>query len=291
MRIAHFHNTNDGRPWSPVLPIRRAISREITRMYANAVLACSRAALATAPRRRGSLADAVITCGIDTEKYMAQTRDPRLRRSLSISEDAPVVGHVGRFVPQKNHEGLIETLKFLRQAVPNVCLVLVGDGPVKPAIERQVASNGLSAHVRFLGARTDVERILPIFDALCFPSLYEGLPIAVLEARMGGIPVVASSIPQIEEALEGCNGSTLIEPGNYREFASALARYLNNGKRISPPEDWVSRFSREHSAIRLASFYSELLRAARFRTPSPVPFTGVAPARNAPRSQAGKLAE
>jgi glycosyltransferase EpsF len=291
VRIAHFHNTNDGRRWSPVLFLRRAISREMIRIHANAVMACSRAALASAPRLRGSFANEVIACGIETEKYKAQTRSPGLRRSLGISEDAAVIGHVGRFVTQKNHKGLIEILKLLRRAVPNVCLVLVGDGPLKPAIEKQVASSGLSAHARFLGARTDVDRILPAFDAFCFPSLYEGLPIAVLEARMAGLPVVASAIPQIEEALAGCNGGTLVEPESYREFASALASYLSNGKRISPPKDWVSQFSRECSANRLASLYSELLRANRCGTPSSAVVTHASSTPTSAHTQMQRLPE
>jgi len=291
VRIAHFHITNDGRPWSPALLLRRAVSREIIRENAHALVACSNAAFACAPRLRRSLADRVLSYGIETAKYKAQTTDPGLRGSLGISEDARVVGHVGRFFTQKNRKGLIKILSHLRDLVPNVCLVLVGDGPLRPAIEKQVASNGLSAHVRFLGARTDVDRILPAFDAFCFPSLYEGLGIVVLEARVAGIPVVASAIPAIEEALDGCNGSTLVEPVNYREFASTLARYLKGDRRISPPEGWVSRFSRQNSANQLAELYAELLRAARFNKRSTAAVTETASIGTTLRHQAQKLVD
>ncbi len=263
VRIAHFHTTNDGRRWSPSTALRRAVSRQMIRVHANAVLACSRAVYACVPLPRRSLSNGILSCGVETAKYSSQSRDRLVRQALGISENAPVVGHVGRFVSQKNHKGLIEILKLLHLEIPNVCLVLIGDGPLKTAIEKQVASSGLSAQVRFLGTRADIERILPSFDVFCFPSVSEGLPISVLEARMAGTPVVASAIPQIEEALAGCNGGELIAPGNYQGFASALAKYLRWPIHISPPQDWVARFSRERSANQLAAFYTELLEAVR----------------------------
>lgn len=289
-RIAHFHATNDGRRLSLGTLLRRTVGRSLVRKHANALLACSKAALASAPRLRGSFANEVIACGIETGRYKAQTRSPGLRRSLGVPDDAAVVGHIGRFVSAKNHKGLIEILKLLRGQLPNAFLVLVGDGPLRRAIERKVVSSGLSAHVRFLGARTDVERILPAFDVFCLPSQYEGLGIAVLEARMAGIPVVASAIPAIEEALVGCNGSTLVEPGNHRKFATTLASYLNDERRISPSEGWASQFSRENSANQLARFYTKVLRATRSSKRSTA-VTGAASIRTTPRPQVQKLVD
>lgn len=270
VRIAHFHNTGDGRRWWPGLFLRRATSREVIRRHANALLACSQAALANAPRLRQSLAARVVTCGIDTTKYKPRMKDPGLRKSLGIRDDAAVIGHVGRFVSAKNHKGLIEILKLVRSQVHNAYLVLVGDGPMKPSIERQVAANRLSAQVRFLGSRTDVQRILPAFDVFCFPSVHEGLPLAVLEARMSGVPVVASAIAELEEAIAGCNGCALVGPVDYRTFASRVVNFLNDKKHISPPEDWASRFSRERSANQLAAFYAKLMRAAAHQQTSPL---------------------
>lgn len=262
LRIAHFHNTDDGRPNSLAVGLRRGAGRYMIRRYANALLACSQPALDRAPRPKECLLRAVLSYGIDTERFAGGCRGTGLRRTLGLGATTPVVSHVGRFCPQKNHAALIDIFRLVAHELPDACLVLVGDGPLIGDARERVHALGLANRVRFLGARLDVDELLRESDVLCFPSLHEGMGIAVLEARMAGVPVVASALPAIAEALAGCNGFRLVPCGDNREFAQAIVGYLRNRRSIPPPASWKALFSRERSAAELLACYERLINGS-----------------------------
>jgi glycosyltransferase involved in cell wall biosynthesis len=133
--------------------------------------------------------------GIDLEPFQAEP-DQSVRGSLQLPSDAFVIGHVGRFVEQKNHGFLLEIVRSVADSDPRTRLVLIGDGPLRPAIERRAAELGLTERVVFAGLRTDVPRVLlGAVDVFVMPSLYEGLPLACLEAQAAALPcVIANSI-------------------------------------------------------------------------------------------------
>ena len=110
-----------------------------------------------------------------------------MRRSLGISEDMLLVGHVGRFVLQKNHIFLLEAFKDVLAERENVVLILVGVGELKSQIEEIVEKNGLSRNVKFLGERSDVNELFQAMDIFVLPSLYEGLPFVGVEAQASGL--------------------------------------------------------------------------------------------------------
>ena len=123
------------------------------------------------------------------------TRNPslwRYRAMLGIPEDALVIGHVGRFDPQKNHALLVRIAAAALRRAPRAVLVLVGDGPLRPAVEAEAARLGIRERLLFTGVRADVAALLRAFDALVFPSLREGLPLVGLEAQAAGTPLVLS---------------------------------------------------------------------------------------------------
>lgn len=129
---------------------------------------------------------------IHTERfrYSEETR-LRMRRELSLA-DALTVIHVGRFDQQKNHDFLIDAFAALVRKAPDALLLLVGDGVLRPRIEEKVRTLGLEGSVRFLGIRSDVPDLLQAADVFAFPSLYEGLPVTLIEAQASGIPCVIS---------------------------------------------------------------------------------------------------
>jgi glycosyltransferase involved in cell wall biosynthesis len=113
----------------------------------------------------------------------------------------PLIGHVGNFRPPKNHEFLVELMAELLPRMPEAQLVLVGDGPLRPDIEHLADRKGIRDHVLFLGVRSDVHRILGALDLFLFPSLFEGLPLALVEAQAAGLPCVTSdAIPEEADA-------------------------------------------------------------------------------------------
>ncbi len=140
----------------------------------------------------------IIKNGIDSEKYIynPHIRDT-VREELGIKNQF-VVGHVGRFFPQKNHEYLLQIFQAVCVKMPNSRLLLVGDGYLKEVIEKKCAAMGLKEQVLFLGTRPDVNRILQAADVFVLPSLYEGLGIVLIEAQAAGLPSFTSAdvVPQ-----------------------------------------------------------------------------------------------
>lgn len=123
-----------------------------------------------------------------------------IRSSLNIPSDYLVVGHIGRFHPQKNHKFLLEIFHALHQAHPKTCLLLVGNdtGDLGNEIHEKVAALGLQDAVQFLGVRSDVSDLLQGMDVFLFPSLFEGLSVASIEAQAAGLPVILSDTISLE---------------------------------------------------------------------------------------------
>lgn len=109
--------------------------------------------------------------------------------------------HIGRFSEQKNHKGLLETFNRVHQEYPNTVLQLIGDGEKKQEIEAYVANNGLTDCVEFLGLQSNVYPYLHDVDIFTLPSLYEGLPMTLIEAMGTGLPIVASAVGGVPDMI------------------------------------------------------------------------------------------
>lgn len=116
----------------------------------------------------------------------------RIRDEFRISEGVYVLGHVGRFMEQKNHLYLADIFKCFVDINPNAILLLVGDGVLRDLFEKRVIELGIRDNVIFAGVRSDVPALLSAMDVFVFPSLYEGMPNTVIEAQATGLPCVIS---------------------------------------------------------------------------------------------------
>jgi glycosyltransferase involved in cell wall biosynthesis len=133
--------------------------------------------------------------GIDLSRFELEVDRSSMRRTLGIRPDAFVVGHVGRFSIPKNHTFLIDIAKEVVKLSPKAVFVLIGDGPLRAEMEAKVASHSLTEHFIFAGLRSDVPQLMKgVMDAFLFPSLYEGLPIALLEAQAAGLKCMISDV-------------------------------------------------------------------------------------------------
>jgi len=142
--------------------------------------------------------------GLDVDAFAFREADRRaVREEWNISEDAQLLGHVGRFMKQKNHPFLVEVFSAYHREHPNARLVLVGDGEEAELVRQLVEQKGLAANVIFAGVRSDVPKLLSAMDALLLPSLYEGMPNVVIEAQANGLPCVISDTITREANVTG----------------------------------------------------------------------------------------
>ena len=131
----------------------------------------------------------IIQNGKDIDRFLFD-KDKRteFRKKLNVSEDEILLGHVGLFHPQKNHDFLIEIFQKICKLKDNYRLVLIGEGDEKGRIQSKVKSSGLEEKVVFLGQQTNVNDWLQALDIMVFPSLFEGMPNVVIEWQISGLP-------------------------------------------------------------------------------------------------------
>lgn len=193
-RIAHSHNSSDGRSSSLSRYAYRKWMQSWIQRYANAGIAVAQEAGASLfgqrwqedPRWR------IIRCGIEIEPYIKTTDQAQARRSLGLPVDSLIIGHVGRFSEQKNHRFLIELASDLARVKANALFLLVGDGPLRGSIEQMIKDAGVENQFRLTGLREDVPDLLSTMDVLVMPSLHEGLPVVGMEAQAAGVPCLFS---------------------------------------------------------------------------------------------------
>ncbi len=130
---------------------------------------------------------------IDTQRFVYNEAAREIYRKMFNLEGKFVIGNTCRFEYQKNHEFLIKVFAQIHKKYSDTVLLLVGDGQKLPAIKKMVQEYGIESDVRFLGWRDDVENIYQAMDMFCLPSLFEGLPIVLVEAQATGLPCIVSS--------------------------------------------------------------------------------------------------
>ncbi|MBR6632981.1 MAG: glycosyltransferase [Clostridia bacterium] len=141
----------------------------------------------------------------DAEKRLAY------RKELNVDDDTVVIGHVGRFFEPKNHEFLVDAFSAFHKKCEKSHLVLVGDGDLRKRIEEKVKALSLEDNVSFLGNRLDISNLLSAFDVFLFPSLWEGLPLTLIEAQAAGLPCFVSDT--VTKAIDCSNLMTYLSLG------------------------------------------------------------------------------
>jgi len=209
----------------------------------------------------------VLHCGLDLAPFERTVDRAAFRREFGIPANAYIIGHIGRFAPEKNQAFLLDLAARYSAINTDAYFVLAGDGELLPGLERRVRAEGLSDRILFLGARDDVpELALGLFDVFLLPSLMEGLPIAFLEAQAAGLPALVSDrVPRDGRVLSYVEALGLDEP--LEEWCAALDRL--RGKRVDAGyavrQMRSAGFGVEESAQRLESYYRGLLETGPVR--------------------------
>ncbi len=184
VRIPHSHSTSTPNPNSHYM-FQPMLNKMATMRFA-----CSEAA---GEWLYGKGQDfRVIQNAIDLEDFSFKKSERDVTRKKLSLHNKTVVGHIGNFMPVKNHFFMLDVLKEMVKKNPDTVLLLVGDGDLRPQIEKKIDNIELRDHVILAGVRTDTPALLSAMDAFIFPSFYEGMPIAMVEAQATGLPCIVS---------------------------------------------------------------------------------------------------
>lgn len=256
LRIAHAHNSNQTKDLK--YPLKLFYKRNIKK-NANYLFACGDEA---GKWMFNTDNFKVLNNAIDAKDYTfnMNIRNDK-RKEFGISDDSIMVGHVGRFFPQKNHEFLIDIFNQFHKDHLNSYLMLVGEGELKTSIQDKVNTLGLEDYVIFTGLRSDVNELLQAMDVFLFPSLYEGLPVSIVEAQAAGLPCLISDKVPIE-----CKKTDLVYQLSLEDSVNTWADKIYELSHITRRDTYEeikeSGFDIVENAKWLENFYISLYKKA-----------------------------
>ena len=205
IRIAHSHSTTNKKEWKKNL-IKKVL-RPFSRIFATNYMACTEHAgrwlFGNKEYDKGNVY--ILNNAIDLDKFKYDEKIRKEKRcELGISDDTIVIGHVGRFVEQKNHRFLIDVFNELHKQKTNTILTLIGQGPLMREMQEKVKELNIEDVVLFLGQKKNTSDFYQAMDLFLFPSLYEGLGMVAIEAQCAKLPVITSTeVPQIIKISNG----------------------------------------------------------------------------------------
>lgn len=236
--IAHSHSTSSGSGLSA--NVKQLMQLPI-RYTANYFFACSQSAgewlfgKQVCKKSKFKL----LHNAIDTGKYVFYNEIRRNKRNELNLESKFVIGHIGRFSQPKNHSFLIDVFSSLHNQCQESVLLLVGDGGFRPQIEDKIMRLGLKNSVKFLGVRDDIPELLQAMDVFVFPSIYEGLPVVLVEAQASGIKIVAST--NITDEICLCPEIEMMELSlGAKKWADKVLQFKNGYKRRNTQSEIIS---------------------------------------------------
>lgn len=204
---------------------------------------------------------------IDLERFREIDINPAEKKaSLGIPPQAPVVGCVGRLVEQKGYSYLIEAAASVVRAIPDAHFIFIGDGPLFAELQAQAEAGGLGEHIHLLGSRNDVEQLLRCMDVYAMASLWEGMPISVMESMAARVPVVTTDIPGSRELIQDGRTGILTPPRDPAALGREIIRLLNSVSLrealAAQAAERIQDFSFQKSAEIYAGLYQEIAAGA-----------------------------
>ncbi|MEN8908240.1 MAG: glycosyltransferase [Clostridiales bacterium] len=165
--------------------------------------------------------------GVDTSKYENTVVDKtKKRKALGVPEKSIIILSVGELTKRKNHETIIRAITKIKR--DNLYYIICGRGKLEEYLKKLCRRLGISDKVIFLGFRTDIAEICKVVDIFAFPSLQEGLPVALMEAMAARLPVVCSKIRGNTDLLENGKGGELLMPRDVNGFTKVVEKLIDD---------------------------------------------------------------
>jgi len=181
------------------------------------------------------------------------------RAELELHSEHFVVGVIARLIPEKGIECLLKAAGLLKNIMPNIRFIIVGDGPMRAQLQHYCRALHLEPYVRFLGFRQDVPKLMAGWDVFVLPSLSEGLSISVLEAMAAKLPVVVSDLPSMREIVVHGKSGFLFPPNDAPNLAAAIIKIAKDSRK--------ARSMGEYNYQRVAQFFGidKMIEATRLQ--------------------------
>ena len=200
--------------------------------------------------------------GIDLDKF--QKKEPtrqEIRNKLGIPESKIILMSVGELTKRKNHMVMIEALARLKEY--DILYVICGDGPLKAQLRAKAEELGVRDRLKLLGFRKDIAELHKAADIFVFPSLQEGLPVALMEAMASGLPIVASKIRGNEDLISNNQGGYLVSPTDSEQVAKAIEKMIQNPKKRKKMEERnleiITKYGQETVLQKMDEFFDEIV--------------------------------
>jgi len=209
----------------------------------------------------------VIWNGIDIKRFQKVKVNRYIKKKeFNLPPDAFVITMIGRLHPQKDHQTLLTAFQQVASELPNAYLLIVGEGPLRAKLEQYTQSLGIEGRVKFTGLRRDIPAILAITDVFVLSTLWEGLPIVLLEAMAAAKPVIASDVDGNREVVVNEETGLLVPPGNPEALAQTIIRLAKEPQKAKEMgqkglERAKRHFSMELMCQQIANLYTELAKS------------------------------
>ena len=258
--MAHGFHFYSGAPllnWMLYYPVEKFLSR-----FTDGLITINQEDFQRAQKFHAGKTVLIPGVGIDLDKF--QKKEPtrqEIRNKLSIPESKIILMSVGELTKRKNHMVMIEALARLKEY--DILYVICGDGPLKAQLRAKAEELGVRDRLKLLGFRKDIAELHKAADIFVFPSLQEGLPVALMEAMASGLPIVASKIRGNEDLISNNQGGYLVNPTDSEQVAKAIEKMIQNPEKREKMEERnleiITKYGQETVLQKMDEFFDEIV--------------------------------
>lgn len=253
----HFYNGAPLLNWMIYYPAEKFLSR-----FTDGLITINQEDYRRAQKFHAGKTILIPGVGIDLDKF--QKKEPtrqEIRNKLGIPEIKIILMSVGELTKRKNHMAVIEALACLEEY--DILYVVCGDGPMKARLRARAEELGVRERVKLLGFRKDIAELHKMADIFVFPSLQEGLPVALMEAMASGLPIVASRIRGNEDLIQNNRGGYLVKAQDSEQLAEAISKMIKNPEQRDKMEkrnlEIIKHYGQDAVLQKMKEFFNEIV--------------------------------
>lgn len=255
----HFYHGAPAKNWMLYYPVERFLSR-----WTDVIITINQEDKQAARKFSCSRIEYVPGVGINLKKFVRHRPRDVVRAALGIAPDTTFILSVGELIARKNYDVAIDALSALDTRI-KFCFCIAGIGDKESELRQHIADKGLEDSIKLLGFRSDIPDLLHAADLFFFPSLQEGLPVAVMEAMACGLPIVCSRIRGNTDLIDEGLGGYLVDATDTAGFTRALTQCIHapsNAEMAAYNREKIKAFSESAVLERMAAIYQSAMNGA-----------------------------